>query len=126
MTGCGTIRRNVTWCAILLSLAASALTGCGDSVTGNAIAPRLAPAPLEWELTPLQQRLLMSPVSPEAAERPATRADLEEVRNWFGPGQLEAILTVVNRTARARGTDTLPHCIPLCLPRSPAAERAAP
>lgn len=126
MTGRGTTRRNVTACVILPSLVASALTGCGDSVTGNTIAPRLAPAPLEWELTPLQQRLLMSPVLPEAAGRPATRADLEEVRGWFGPGQLEAILGVVNRTARARGTDTLPHCIPLCIPRSSAAERAAP
>jgi hypothetical protein len=120
-----TIRRNVTG-VILLSLVASGLSGCGDSLTANATAPRLAPSPLGWELTPLQQRLLMSPVSPEAAGRPATRADLEEVRGWFGPGQLEAVLAVVNRTARARGADTLPHCVPLCAPRSPAAERNAP
>jgi hypothetical protein len=72
-------------------------------------------SPADWALTPFQQRLLMRPVSPEAAAgRPATRADLEAVRDWFGPGELEAILAVVNRGARARGADTLPHCLPLC------------
>lgn len=65
----------------------------------------------------------MRPASPEvAAGRPATRADLEEARNWFGPGELEAVLAVVNHRALARGADTLPHCFPLCTPGSSAAE----
>lgn len=68
--------------------------------------------PADWALTPLQQRILMSPVSPEAAAgRPATRADLEAVRGWFGPGELEAILAVVNRRARVREADT-PAALP--------------
>jgi hypothetical protein len=71
-----------------------------------------------WQLTPLQRQFLMSPVSPEAAARPATRADLEEVRNWFGPGELEALVGLANRTARLSGMDTVPHCLPLCDPAS--------
>lgn len=79
-----------------------------------------------WELAPLQRRLLATPVSPEAAAgRPATRADLEEARSWFGPGELEAILATVNRSARARGADTLPHCLPLCEPGNPPLEHRA-
>ena len=114
--------RNVASRALVLAAMASG-AACGDTVVAGGAQARLAPAPLGWELTPLQQQLLMHPVSPRAAAgRPATRADLEAVRGWFGPGELEALLGVVNRGARARGTDTLPHCLPLCSPAPAALE----
>ncbi|HEU4883598.1 MAG TPA: hypothetical protein VFT45_15165 [Longimicrobium sp.] len=109
----------------MVTLMASVVTACADSVVANGAQARLAPAPGQ-QLTPLQQQLLMRPVSAEAiAGRPATRADLEAVRGWFGPGELEAVLAVANRSARARGADTLPHCIPLCGTDSPALEHTS-
>jgi hypothetical protein len=112
------IRSNAAARALLLSLMAS---GCGDGLTASGAKPHPAPAPLGVELTPLQQQLMLLPVSPEAAAgRPATPADLEEVRSWFGPGELEAVLAIANRNARASGADTLPHCVPLCAPASPS------
>jgi hypothetical protein len=117
------IRRHVAPWTVLLALLTTGATGCGDSLVASGARDRVAPAPFEWELTPLQQQLLMQPVSPEdAAGRPATRADLEEARSWFGPGELETILAIVNRNARASGADTLPHCFPVCGPGSPATE----
>lgn len=75
----------------------------------------IASPPGEPRLHPLQQAVLARPVSPEAAAgRPATLQDLQAVREWFAPGELEALLHVVNRRAAARGEDTVPHCIPLC------------
>lgn len=119
-------RRNFGVRAFLLALVAAGAVGCHDNVLPSFSGPRLGPAPLAFELTPHQQQLLMRPASPEAiVGRPATRADLEEARSWFGPGELEAILAIVNRSARARGADTLPHCLPLCDPGASAVERGA-
>lgn len=92
-------------------------TGCADAVVVSRDEATPRPQALGWELTPLQQGLLLRPSSPHVdADRAATRADLEEARSWFGPGELATILTIVNRSARARGADTVPHCIPLCAP----------
>lgn len=100
--------------AVLLALIAAGAAGCVESAVTRA-EPARAPQPLGWELTPAQQRLMMQPVSPRAAAgRPATRADLEELRSSLSPGEWGALLTVVNRHARATGADTLPHCTPLC------------
>lgn len=104
----------------LLLLMTSSVAGCRESTAPNQLEPARPPLLPGWELSALQQRVLASPVAPEAAGRPATRADLEEVRSWFGPGEMEAVLTIVNRSARANGTDTLPHCMPLCNPVVPA------
>jgi hypothetical protein len=117
------ISRNAVLRAAMVTLMAGVATACGDNVLASGAQAR--PAPAGWELTPLQQQLLMRPVSAEAtAGRPATRADLEAVKGWFGPGELQALLAVVNRRARARGADTLPHCLPLCDTGSPALEHA--
>jgi hypothetical protein len=123
MSTAATIRRNVLSGAVLLPLVMIGPAGCADNVVVSGAGPGRAPAPLGFELTPLQQQLLMSTTSSEAAAgRPATRADLEEARSWFGPGELEAVLAIVNRSARARGADTLQHCFPLCGPASRTAE----
>jgi hypothetical protein len=104
--------RGRTAAAALLLLAA-----CGEPAT----APPAAPTPGVADLSLLQRQFLARPVSAEAAAgRPATRQDLEEVRSWFGPGELEAVLAVANRRARARGEDTLRHCVPLCEEPGPA------
>lgn len=119
-------RRNVGIHVVLLALTASG-AGCGDNVLASSRGPRVVPESPGFELTPLQQQLLMRPVSPEAAAgRPATRADLEKARSWFGPGELEAVLAIVNRSARARERDTLPHCLPLCEYATPDPERTDP
>lgn len=118
-------KRDVLSRAVALSLAAIGCAGCADTVVASRAEGHPRPATLSWELTPLQRQLSMRPVSPEAAAgRPATRADLEEARSWFGPGELEAVLAVVNGAARAAGADTLPHCVPLCDPGFSGAERA--
>lgn len=120
------LKRRFSLHAILVVALATGIAGCGENAVSSAPAVRRDPAPLGWELAPLQQRLLVSPVSPVAAGRPASRADLEEARNWFGPGEREAILAVVNRGARARGADTLPHCVPLCHPAASASKPGVP
>lgn len=112
--------------AAIIALMASGAAACGDSVVADGTPAPLATAPFGRELTPLQQQLLVRPVWAEAiAGRPATRADLEAARGWFGPGELEAVLAVANRGARARGADTLPHCLPLCGTDSPAVEHTS-
>ena len=124
MSAPGNTGRNVLSRAVLLSALAMGTAGCADNIVASRTAP--PPAPLGFELTPLQLQLLTGLPSPEAtAGRPATRADLERARSWFGPGELEAILAIVNRGARARGQDTLPHCLPLCAPGASVAESGA-
>jgi hypothetical protein len=96
-------------------LAACGMMACGETVTAAPMTPGVLPAELARQLTREQQQLLMRPVSAEAAAgRPATRQDLQAVRGWFGPGELEALLAAANRHAAARGEDTIPHCFPLC------------
>jgi hypothetical protein len=104
--------RTVQAGAFLLLAAAGA--ACGESRGPAATGPGPV-SPDFTALSPEQQRLLASPVSAEAAAgRVATSQDLEQVRGWFAPGELEALLATTNRRAAARGEDTLPHCIPLC------------
>ena len=119
-------QRNLPSRATLLALITVASAGCADNVVASrGHAQRRPPMPA-WEMAPLQRQLLTMPVSPEAAAgRPATRADLEEARGWFGPGEMEAVLAIVNRSARARGADTLPHCLPLCEPGDSGVEHGA-
>jgi len=110
----------------MVTLMARGATACGDSVVASGTQARPAAPPPGRELTPLQQQLLTRPVSAEAsAGRPATHADLEAVKGWFGPGELKAVLAVANRSARARGADTLPHCLPQCETGSPALEHTS-
>jgi hypothetical protein len=98
-----------------LLIAVCGLLACGETVGPGVHSRGSVPAPEFLELSPEQQALIARPVSPEAAAgRVATRQDLEEVREWFAPGELEALLVTTNRRAAARGEDTLPHCIPLC------------
>ena len=98
-----------------LLLAACGLLACGEAVGPEHTSKVSVPAPAFLELSPEQEALIARPVSPEAvAGRVATRQDLEEVRGWFAPGELETLLATANRRAAARGDDTLPHCIPLC------------
>jgi hypothetical protein len=119
------IPRNALSRAAMATLMLSVATACGDNVVASGAPVRRAPAPGQ-QLTPLQQQLLMRPVSAEAiAGRPVTRADLKAVKGWFGPGELEALLAVANRGARARGTDTLPRCLPLCETDSPDMEHTS-
>jgi hypothetical protein len=114
-------RRNIHFRAVLLLLlVTSTAAGCRESTAPSQPEAVGTPRLSGWEMSPLQQRMLARPVAPKAAGRPATRADLEEVRNWFGPGEMEAVLAIVNRSARANGTDTLPHCVPLCNPATAA------
>lgn len=97
----------------ILLLAGGALSACREVAPTAAAAPR--PVPSVADLSPQQRALLAHPSSPEAiAGRPATRQDLEAVRGWFAPGELDAVLAVANRRAAARGEDTIPHCVPLC------------
>lgn len=90
------------------------LAACAESATTARPAPRAIP-PGFGELTPLQQRLMERPASPEAiAGRPATRADLERMVSGMAPGEMDTLIRITNRRAVARGADTLPHCFPLC------------
>jgi predicted transcriptional regulator len=98
-----------------LLLATCGLLACGEAVGPERTSRASVPVPAFLELSPEQQALIAQPVSAEAAAgRVATRQDLEDVRGWFAPGELEALLATANRRAAARGDDTLPHCIPLC------------
>jgi hypothetical protein len=100
-----------------LLLCGCALLGCREIAGAAAVAPGPVPPPSLADLSPQQQALFERPVSDDAlAERLATQKELEAVRGWFAPGELEALLSVANRRAAARGEDTLPHCIPLCGP----------
>jgi hypothetical protein len=111
--GIGSVR---SICArTLLPLATCGVMACGEAVTAAPATPHALPPALTRQLTPQQQQFLMRPVSAEAAAgRPATWQDLQAVRGWFGPGELEALLAVANRHAAARGGDTIPHCFPFC------------
>jgi hypothetical protein len=100
---------------VLLLLGVCGLIACGEAVIA-ADEPSRALPPEFAHLSIAQQQFLARPVSAEAAAgRPATLQDLQSVRGWFAPGELEALLAVANRDAAARGEDTLPHCIPLCV-----------
>jgi len=102
------------------ALAAPLLAACTLAACGEAVGPGVPQQ--AGDLSPLQQRLLLRPASSRAAEgRPATRRDLQALRDGFAPGELEMLLRVSNRRSAARGADTLPHCIPLC--GSPATGR---
>lgn len=96
------------------------LAGCGlfacNEIAGTApAAPAPASAPSPAELSPEQRALPANRVAPEAlVERPATQQEIEAFFDRFPPGHLEALLTVANRRAAARGEDTLPHCLPKC------------
>ncbi len=100
--------------------AALLLAGCGlaacSEIAGTApVAPAPASAPSLADLSPEQRALLATPVAPEAlVERPATQPEIEAFFDRFPPGHLEALLTVANRRAAARGEDTIPHCLPSC------------
>lgn len=106
------VRRAIPRAALLL--AGCGLIACSNEVAGTApVAP--APAPSVADLSPEQRQLFDRPVSAEAlAERPATQEEIEAFFDRFPPGHLEALLTVANRRAAARGEDTIPHCLPKC------------
>jgi hypothetical protein len=98
-----------------LLMAVCGLLACGEAVGPERTSKVSVSASEFLELSPEQLEFFARPVSAEAAAgRVATRQDLEEVRGWFAPGELEALLATANRRAAARGDDTLPRCIPLC------------
>jgi hypothetical protein len=108
------VRRAIPKAALLL--AGCGLIACSSEMPGTApVAPAPASAPALADLSPEQRQLFDRPVSPEAVvERPATQQEIEAFYDRFPPGHLEALLTVANRRAAARGEDTIPHCLPNC------------
>ncbi|HYW11956.1 MAG TPA: hypothetical protein VE871_08365 [Longimicrobium sp.] len=99
----------------VLLLAGCGLIACGEFTTTAPVAPAPASPPSVADLSPEQRELFDRPVPAEAlVERPATQQELQAFFDRFPPGHLEALLTVANRRAAARGEDTIPHCLPRC------------
>lgn len=106
-------RRHVIASGILL-FAGSGLLACGEIAGTAAVAPEPV-QPLFADMSPQQQRFMAQALAAEPIpERPATQQELQAFRDRFPPGQLELLLTILNRRAAARGEDTIPHCVPLC------------
>ncbi|HST62780.1 MAG TPA: hypothetical protein VLK84_29005 [Longimicrobium sp.] len=107
------VRRAIPRAALLL--AGCGLIACSEMPGTAPVAPAPASAPSLADLSPEQRALLATPVAPEAlVQRPATQQEIEAFFDRFPPDQLEALLTVANRRAAARGEDTIPHCLPNC------------
>lgn len=99
--------------AVLL-LAGCGLVACSEFTTTAPVAPAPASPPSVADLSPEQRARLATRVPEALAERPATQQEIEAFFDRFPPGHLEALLTVSNRRAAARGEDTIPHCLPRC------------
>jgi hypothetical protein len=107
------VRRAIPKAALLL--AGCGLIACSEIAGTAPVAPAPASPPSLADLSPEQRALLATPVAAEAlVERPATQQEIEAFFDRFPPGHLEALLTVANRRAAARGEDTIPHCLPRC------------